>query len=265
MTRVSAAAPVALVLVLVLGGAAVAAPLVKAPDGWKGGASDDLIHATGMLPHFGGVHGIIEAERYDGPKPGIVLYVSRVAATVAARDPAARAEIDLQHPSPVSSQRETEWQERFDPGSKLADVRLDYRDSSSKLGGRVHLVLAATGDRLVAAKGECLVADDADPELVQACYAALDSVDTGVEPKDRVALDLDAKPAEPATPLATTETPHHVPLPPIAVPHEEPRTDLRPIIVGAGIVALAFGFWWNRKRRDRYTSESQKEHPADER
>jgi hypothetical protein len=95
--------------------------------------------------------------------------------------------------------------------------------------------------------------------MAKACYAALDSVDTAVEPKDRVAIDLDTSPAEPATPPATTEPQRHVPLPPIAVPHEGPRTDLRPAIVGAGIVALAFGFWWNRRRRERFASESQKE------
>jgi hypothetical protein len=259
----------ALALVMLLGGAASAAPLIKAPDGWKGGASDELVHETGALPHFGNVHGIVEAERYDPPKPGVVLYVTRVAATTNAHDEATRAEIDQLRPVPPSTVRETEWQEHFDAASKQADVRYAYRDGSVNLSGRVHMVIAATADRVVAAKAECIAADDADAAAVKACAAALEGVDTGVDAKDRVAINLDAKPSGTSTSTSTsttmTEPTGHTPLPPMAVPQEKPAMDLRPVVIGAGIVLLAGVFWWNRRRRARYEAENRGDNSANER
>ncbi|HTR51886.1 MAG TPA: hypothetical protein VMJ10_14320 [Kofleriaceae bacterium] len=238
---------------------ASAGPIAKPPAGWKGGANDELVHATGLIPHFGNVHGIIEAERYDAPKPGVVLDVTRVAATTSAHDSAARAEIDQLHAPLDSGVRETEWHEKFDAATKLAEARQVYRDSSVKLGGTVRLVIAATADRIVAAKGECLAADDADPALLQACIAALDTLDPDVDPKDRVVIDLDAKTSTSTSTSTSTMSPPppHVPLAPIPIPQEQPRTDVRPVIVGAGIVALAIVFWWNRRRRARYEAENR--------
>jgi hypothetical protein len=251
----------ALLVVCLLAATAAAAPLVKAPERWTGGANDDLVHATGLVPHFGGVHGVIEAERYDSPRPGVVLYATRVAVAMSARDPAVRAELDQLHPT--GGARETEWSERFDAASRQVEARLAYRDASVKLSGRVHALIAATADRIVVDKSECLVADDADPDAAKACFTALDTIDTGIDAKDRVAIDLDVRAGSGSSvPASTTasaptmnEAPPHVPLPPIAVPQDSPAPDRRPVIVGAGVVVLACVFWWNRRRRDRIEAE----------
>ena len=43
---------------------------------------------------------------------------------------------------------------------------------------------------------------------------------------------------------------------PIIVP-QEPRRDLRPVYVGAGLVLVAAGLWWNRKQRERLNEDNQ--------
>jgi hypothetical protein len=249
-------------LLLFVASSALAGPIATPPAGWKGGVNDELAHATGMIPHFGNVQGSIEAERYDAPSAGVVLDVSRVTATTSAHDAAARAEVDQLHAPPDSGVRETEWHEAFDASGKVAEARMVYRDNSVKLGGTVRLVIAATADRIVAVKGECLVAEDAVPSAAATCVAALGTLDVGVDAKERVAIDLDSSPS--ASPTASTSPtssmsapPAHVPLPPIEVPHEEPKTDARPVAIGAGIVLLAIVFWWNRKRRARYEAENR--------
>jgi hypothetical protein len=49
-------------------------------------------------------------------------------------------------------------------------------------------------------------------------------------------------------------------LPPTAIPLDPPAADRRPVFVGAGMLALAVMFWWNRRRRDRFEQEDQREH-----
>jgi len=46
-----------------------------------------------------------------------------------------------------------------------------------------------------------------------------------------------------------------VALPPMVVQHERPGADRRPMYIGAGLIALALVFWWNRRRRDRFDRE----------
>jgi hypothetical protein len=244
-------------LLVLVASTAAAGPIATPPAGWQGGANDELVHATGLIPHFGNVHGIIEAERYDAPKPGVMLDLTRVTATTAAHDAAARAEIDQLHAPPDSGVRETEWHEGFDLAAKQAVARQVYRDGSVKLGGTVRLVIAATADRIVAVKGECLAADDADPAAVQTCIAALATLDVGVDAKERVGIDLDAKTGASTSTSTSTIPTAHVPLAPIEIPHEEPKTDLRPVAVGAGLLVLAIVFWWNRKRRARFAAENR--------
>jgi hypothetical protein len=49
---------------------------------------------------------------------------------------------------------------------------------------------------------------------------------------------------------ATISDGGHLPMPTVVVPDEPRRSDPRPVYVGAGLLALAAVFWWNRKRRD---------------
>ena len=252
----------AVLAMMVVASTALAGPIAKPPAGWKGGANDELVHATGLIPHFGNVHGIIEAERYDAPQPGVVLDLTRVTATTSAPDAAARAEIEQLRVPADSGQRELEWREHWDAGRMWVDVWLVYRDPSTKVDGRVRMVIAASKLQIVAVKAECLTTDDADRELANACVAALYSLDPSMPIQERIPIDLDAKPSASTSTSTSTSTssmspPPHVPLPPMAIPQEQPKTDLRPIVVGAGIIALAIVFWWNRKRRARYEAENR--------
>jgi hypothetical protein len=51
-------------------------------------------------------------------------------------------------------------------------------------------------------------------------------------------------------------------MPPTTIPLDRPDADRRPVFVGAGIVALAFMFWWNRRRRDRFEREDRGDPPV---
>lgn len=241
-------------------GVAGASPMLKPPAGWTGGASPELVEQTGRMGHFGGVHGIIEAERYDAPKPGVVLYVTRIAAEVTMPSAAARAEVDALH----SSANETEWREHVDDAALEVEALVAWRDPGAHIAGSARIVLVATVDhRIVAVRGDCLTADDADPALVTACKASLLTLDPGVAAGRRVAMLL--SPATAAPVVATTSEPapahmgdgSHVPLPPIAVPQEQPATDRRPVVVGLGVVMLAAVFWWNRRRRAQLEKETR--------
>ena len=46
-----------------------------------------------------------------------------------------------------------------------------------------------------------------------------------------------------------------VPLPPMVVQQDRLAADRRPMYIGAGLIALALVFWWNRRRRDRFDRE----------
>lgn len=255
----------AICVLLALAGAgrlAAAAPIVRAPTGWTGGASASLVTQTGAVPHFGGVHGVIEGEQYTAPKPGIVLYATRVSANSAAREAAARAEIDALKPASP-----TAWNEHYDAAARQFDVTASWRDASAHVVEQARLVIAAAGDSvIVAVKGECLAADDAEPAEVDACKAALATLDLGIEVKNRV--ELSATTSLPATPPPTpAPTPpsmgdgSRVPIPPIVIHTDEPSRDLRSVYVGFGVVMLAAVFWWNRRRRERF----EREETSDER
>ena len=51
-----------------------------------------------------------------------------------------------------------------------------------------------------------------------------------------------------------TEVPHDR-IPPLNVPPPEPQADRTPVIVGAGLVAMAGLFWWSARRRARIDHE----------
>lgn len=250
-------------IIAALAGSAHAAPIVTGPPGWKGAADPDLVTATGALPHFGaGAHGVIEAERYAPAEPGVVLYVTRVAANTADRDASARAELDALRGTRPDSIEDQPWQEHTDPDNRVEGT-IGWRDPSTHVHFRSRIVIAATADRIAAVVGECMAADDAAQVSMQACTAALATLDTGIASAERVALHLPASvPAAPAT-TSTSSSPtmkdgSHTPLPPIAVAHDEqPASDRRPVYVGLGLVALAAVFWWNRRRREQFEREGQ--------
>jgi hypothetical protein len=244
-----------LLALIALEAVAAASPLVKTT--WTGGANDDLVRSTGLVPHFGGVHGVIEAERYDAPKPGVVLYVSRVAATLDSPASAAQAELANVEPSNVKDPKVALASE-----NKALIASLDWKDASAGIGGSTRMVIAATASKISAVKGECLAAADADAALLADCKQALATLDPGIDPKDRIDLTA-AGSATPIPPeLKLNDEPLHAKTPPMAVPRDDnasPRTDIRPIIVGLAIIALAAVFYWNRKRRERFAKESPNE------
>lgn len=205
--------------------------LVVAPTGWTGGANQELVEQTGRQGHFGGVHGIIEAERYDGPH--VVLYVTRVAATTASPGDAAEAELAL-FAHPVTGKHVED---------KAITVDSSWHDAD--VAGTARMVIAADGSRIVAVKGECYAGSDAKPDAIAACTQALSTIDPGIAPGDRLAIG--APSTMPTVPQLSTPGPSqtHVAMPPMTV---KQGADRRPVIVGAGLIVIAAVFWWNRRR-----------------
>lgn len=208
---------------------------VAAPAGWHGGASQELVEQSGRVGHFGGVHGVIEAERWDAPRPGVVLYVTKVSANIASPSDAATAEL----PSLGSGAGEPETKD------KQLDVQASVIDANA--GHVSRMVIASTADRIVAVKGECYEGADANAIDVSDCVHALATLDTGIAVKDRVDLTVSHVPAVP-TLSGPSLTDTHVSLPPMQVHQDAPGPDRRPVYVGAGLIVIAAIFWWNRRR-----------------
>jgi hypothetical protein len=238
------------------GAAAAGTPIVTPPPGWTGGANAELVTRTGGEGHFGGVHGVVEAERYAPPETGVVLYATRISATSAARDIAARAEIDALRPSAP-----TRWHVDKDRPGKQIVVTVASHDARTATDDVGRLVLVAAGDSvIVATRGECVSAADAAPAAVTACQAALATLDPAIAANSRVELSMSPEPPPaaspaPAAPLLRDVT--RAPIPPIVVHQETPRTDPRPLYVGIGLVLLGTVFWWNRRRRERFEREEK--------
>jgi hypothetical protein len=254
---------------------AVAGPLVTPPSGWTGGANAELAKQTTAQPHFDGAKTTIEAERYDAPTPGVVLFVVRASATTTNPASAAGAELaSLRDHGPNVEVVETD--QRVDDANREVDATVTWRDRSTKTSDAARMLVAATSQSITAITGECLAASDAAQPLIDTCSAALVTLQLGVPVAQRIAL-VPAEPHAggstlPATPPvgASTTTPASAStmapappsaatrpaLPPIAVAQEDPPADKRPLIIGAGLVVLAAVFWWNRKRRARFAAEA---------
>ncbi len=242
-------------LVLCVAGSAAAAPSVKPPAEWKGGPNDELMHAAGLESHFGEGHGIIEAEKYDAPKPGVVLYVTRVAANTSAIGSAAAAE--LEHVKP-SNAPDAKVEQTVSDHAIVA--RVEWRDDKSGVRGITRMVIAATSAKISAVKGECLASTDAPAELVTACDHALATLDPDIELTARVEIPAASTSTSTGTSTSTNSymsDGSKTPMPPIVIQQESPSTDKRPIVVGAGVVVLAVVFWWNRRRRERFAAEDK--------
>lgn len=205
--------------------------LVVAPAGWTGGASQELVEQTGHQGHFGGVQGVIEADRYDGPN--VVLYVTRVGATTASPGDAAEAELGLfGHPLGART-----------IADKAITVEAAWHDGD--VAGTARMVIASDGNRIVAVKGECYAGAEAKPDAIAACTKALATIDPGIAPADRITIP--APSSVPAVPQLSTPGPSqtHVAMPPMTV---KQARDLRPVYVGAGLLVIAAVFYWNRRR-----------------
>jgi hypothetical protein len=203
---------------------------VAAPPGWHGGASQELVEQTGRTGHFGGVHGVIEGERWDAPSGHVVLYVTKVSANVA--DPSAAANAELGAPAHATKDSAIDHEGTVCDGTVCTDRRT---------------VIAATADRIVAVTGECISSSEAADVDLHACADALATLDPGIAIQDRVGLTIsDVQPVPSLSGSALTDT--HVPLPPITLHPDQPGRDLRPVYVGAGLIAIAAVFWWNRRR-----------------
>lgn len=295
MTRAGAMAVLAGWAWLVVGPAApvFADPtrLVTEPAGWRADPeqASALAQRFAATGHLGGLPSVTAAEAYVAPGPGVVLFATRATAalsdqpTQAAR--AARAALDELRASAARTSltggaaQEHAWKERVEPDAKQVTATLTWNDATSRTVETARVVVASDGKRIVAVTGECISGDAADPALVAACQAALATLDPGVAAASRVALALApdvavAVPGEPPPSTGgspTSPDPTHEParlddgskftLPPMTIPVNRPAADRRPFYVGAGVILLALGLWWNRRQRDRFEEEEPGERP----
>ncbi len=196
------------------------------------------------------------SEQYlpDESDPGITLYVTRATASdlKTSREVAIAALADeLRTHGPVTQ-----------TGTDQLVLTASWRDAEVHTQRTTRLVIAADATHLITVTGECIARDDVAAVQVDACKAALATLDSEVAKADRVALALPAAvvvtpppPASPTLEPARLDDGSRVPFAPIVVPPAPTATDRRPIYVGAGVVLLALAFWWNRKQRDRFERE----------
>ena len=95
------------------------------------------------------------------------------------------------------------------------------------------------------------------------CRRALATLDPGIAPADRVAIDdAPPAPAEPMSKLPELGGPahmgdgSHIKLPPIAVPPPSPPPTRARCTSAPELVVLAAAMWWNRRRRERVDDDS---------
>ena len=256
-------------------------PIVKPPAGWRElpELAQQMSAKANEVTHFGGAKSLATVRVYVPPgelkgpqgQPLVILVVAAVAGEVASdRDLAARVAVDELHATTKraalsgGSIKEDGWEEKVDPAQKQIDARLVWHDDTAQTRSVSHVVIAATADRMVSVTGECVEATDVPvpksagalpAQLVAACKAALETLDPGLDPSQRVALSLAPAGTEPAPrPTVPSKLPSmsdgsRTPLPPMAVPQQERAVDRRPVYVGLGLVVLAALFWWNRRRR----------------
>ena len=249
----------AVVFVMLLGGCEADAtrPLVKAPDGWKADAEQATALATKAngVSHFGGARSLATADVHVAPEPGGALFVTAVAAKVAAdaRDASVRVAIDelgdtAKRAALAGSGIVVDsWETKVDPAAKEVRGVLQWRDTKAGTQTNARIVIVADAENMVAVTGECVTAVGGPKQVADACIAALATLDPGIEPGVRVDLALAAPGAVPPEPVVApqpttvrgpstmTDAPRG-PLPPIQVSTpEKPPTDRRPVYVGLGI------------------------------
>jgi hypothetical protein len=241
---------------------------IAIPQGWsrEDGQAKSLTEKTNALKHFGGAKSMASAEVYVAPAGYAAgLYVTTVAAAVKDnREAAARAEIDSFLASPQRAQLTSpkivvdKSVSQVDPTKKQIEAIVAWTDKESGLSSTSRLLVVADADYVIAVSAECSHGEQPGAH-VDACLAALDTLDPGVAVDKRVAVALAPAGTEPppptmssAAPSATMSDGGRTPLPPMVVSSTPQRTvDRRPVYVGLGIIVLAALFWWNRRRRER--------------
>ena len=251
------------VAVLAWSASASADPMLAPPAGWSGGRNAELAAQASSHPHFGGGDAKVVAEQYQPATPGVVLMVVRASKATSSAAPDAAGELaTLRDHGPTVEVVENN--EHVDDTTHVVEMRVSWRDTSTDTTDTSRTLVAATKDWIYATTAECMAASGADTALRDACKAALATLDVGVPADTRVALVPSPTTTmqghtviEPGMSSPPATTPHRPAIPPIAVEQDEPPSDKRPLIVGAGLVVLAAVFWWNRKRRARFAAEDR--------
>jgi hypothetical protein len=255
----------------------VPVPLVRErPAGWRTAREEAAALAQRFAASalLGGLLVATEAEAYVGKAPGVVLFATRATANLSDEVVPARivrVALDELRASPQravltgGSPHETAWQERVEPGLRQVAATLAWTDAASHTVETARLVIASDGRVMTAVTGECIASDGADPAAIAACQKALATLDPGIAVAKRVALvpaaagaaamsDATAAPSLPAR-APRLDDGGRISFPPMVVPPQQRAADRRPVYVGAGLIALALVFWWNRRRRDRFDRE----------
>lgn len=182
---------------------------------------------------------------------------------------------------------------RADASLQQLDATVTWSDRQDGLADHSRTIVAATAGTVVAVTGDCVLSLDAPPAFIAACDAALRTLEIDLATEVRVAVAIvdatdvptqvpvvgpsttapvaedpgppPAAPAGPSTTASSMSSPMVMSdgrtgtrgtLAPIVVGADPaPAPDRRPVYVGAGMIAFAALFWWNRKRRDRFERE----------
>lgn len=229
---------------LIVAAAAVASadttPMVKAPAGWRA----DAERAASLAQT---VHGAAEVWGPAGDT-SVALVVTRAPAP----DPrAAIADVHAEvERAKITSKKVVE--DRWEDGPAAAN--LAWHDDDAGMVYRTRVV-ALNG---VAVVGACIARADAPAPLMNACEAALATVDPGAGTVETPALPEPA--VKPSKTSSTMSEPNpQIRLPPTPIEQDGGggggTTDRRPMYVGAGLIVLAVVFWWNRSRREKFERE----------
>ena len=242
-------------IVLLVGGVAHAAPITP-PAGWT---LDTSLAPPPATTRFGGATTKVSVWAYRPSTPGAVLHVNRAEAELPAADRDRLASLELEEPRNAlrrqAGAKAEQDAQRYDAAKKQMEAQTMWRDTSLVDASRV--VIAADAKRTVAVTGQCVLAIDAAPELVKSCEAALATLDPEIPADQRVALSIVATvPDAPKLPApAVLDDPGKIAIPPIVMPQPEPKRDMRPVYLGAGLIVLAALAYWNRRRREKFERE----------
>jgi hypothetical protein len=241
---IAAACPVA---------AADPTPMVRPPDGWH----LDAERAAQVLAAGGHGDGVTAVEAYvpGTPDAGVALFVTRSSAGSGAAVALAnefRATVDRDKLTSKTAVLDKIVDKIVDgDDASWKTIELTSHDPAIHLSRQARMIVGSVANGVVAVTGECLIRDDAARPLVDACVAALQTLDRG---SGDAAPPLTAPTAatsgpQPRAPATMRDAPGPV-MTPIEVPPPEQTVDRRPIYFGVGLVVLALLFWWNRRRRD---------------